>query len=66
MAKYLVHKVNNCRRSIAPPVEVTAESIPALADEMAGEYKGQYIMIELEGAYKKVYRAMSDLKLKLV
>ena len=38
----------------------------ALAEELRGEYEGQYIMIELPGAYKKVYRAMSDLKLKLV
>ena len=66
MAKYLVHKVNHCRRSIAPPVEVTAESIPALADELAGEFEGQYIKIELPGAYSKLYRVMADLKLKLV
>ena len=38
----------------------------ALAEELRGEYDGQYIMIELEGAYKKVYRTMSDLKLKLM
>ena len=64
--KVLVHKVNHCRRSIAPPVEMTAESIPALAEKLRGEYEGQYIMIELEGAYKKLYRVMSDLKLKLI
>ena len=66
MAKYLVHKVNNCRRSIAPPVEMEASTMVALAEELRGEYDGQYIMIELEGAYKKVYRTMSDLKLKLM
>jgi len=45
---------------------MTAESIPALAEKLRGEYEGQYIMIELEGAYKKLYRVMSDLKLKLI
>ena len=64
--KVLVHKVDHCRKSIAPPVEMEGKTMQALAEELRGEYDGQYIMIELVGAYKKVYRTMSDLKLKLI
>jgi len=51
-------------------VVIIALFLPVIAQGEDGNFTGypdgQYIMIELVGAYKKVYRTMSDLKLKLI